>query len=96
MEHFDLKLRSKFEYFSECKNICPHLPAASWEEFVTNLLRTTVVIHLFAQSREEGGFPEEKEDPDVVLVKVEKLEEAEPTSSLSIQEGEWNAAGLPY
>lgn len=42
----------------------------------------------------EGGAAEE-EEPDVVLVKVERLDEAEPNSGLSIQEGEWNAVGLP-
>lgn len=52
---------------------------------------------MLAQSHKEGGAAEEEEkeeeEPDVVLVKVERLEEAEPTSGLSIQEGEWNAAG---
>lgn len=52
---------------------------------------------MLAQNPEEGGAVEEEdeeEDPDVVLVRVERPEEADPTASLSIQEGEWSAVGL--
>lgn len=46
------------------------------------------------QSREEEGAAEkEEEEPDMVLLKVERLKEADPTSGLSIQEGKWNTAG---
>lgn len=60
---------------------------------MNNLLQNTVFFHLLVQSHKEGGSAEEEEEPDAVHLKVERLEEAEPTGSLSIQEGEWNATG---
>lgn len=52
---------------------------------------------MLAQLRKEGGAAEQEEEveePDVVFLKVERLEEAEPATGLSIQEGELRAAGI--
>lgn len=93
VEHFRLSRGQNLNILANKKKIiaspaCCSLRAVCYQ-FVTN----TAFIHLLPQSRKEGGSTEEEEEPDVVLVKVERLEEAEPTCGLSIQEGEWNAAG---
>lgn len=56
-----------------------------------------VVSVCFAQRSEAT---KEEEEPDVVLVKVEKMEDAEPVAGtqtgLSIQEGEWTESRLSH